>query len=348
MSPFRLAFSANLIRPNGVPIMPRDCFKRLDETPGLTYEFLKRKEPQIMPDQIQGIHTLAQSGLRVNADTFSEGASDLAAVCLWSLGYDSVDLRACTAAGVAVTRTRGGLAAHSVAAAALSLILALGKRLMDKQGLARRARWDLIGATMGDDLPGKVLGIVGLGDIGRELARLARPFEMSILAYDPYVEPAVFERLGVERVPLDELLARSDYVSLHCCLTPETRGIIGEQQLAKMKSTAYLVNTARGPVLNQRAITDALTQRRIAGAALDVYETEPLALGDPLLTLDNVILTPHCIGCSNESTDAGAYKLVTQIQQIARGEVPEDVLNPEVLLAPAFQDKLAKIRRLMA
>jgi phosphoglycerate dehydrogenase-like enzyme len=343
MDTFRVLFGANLIWPDGTAIMPADISKRLDEASGVSWGYLKEKKPQIEPDQIRGIQTLALSGTRVDVGAFAQGCDDLTCVCLWSLGYDNVDLDACTAAGVAVTRTRGGLLAHSVAAAALSLILALAKRQMEKQQVTRSGRWDRMRDVMGSDIRGKTLGIVGLGDIGRELVRLARPFDMRILASDPFVEPAVFAQLGVEQVSLDQLLASADFVSLHCNLTAETRGLIGAAQLARMKPTSYLINLARGPVVDQRAITVALQERRIAGAALDVFEKEPLPLVDPLLTLDNVILTPHCLGNSHDSHRAGATKLVDQILQVARGDVPEDVLNTPVLDAPPFKAKMARI-----
>ena len=344
MNTFHVAFSANLVRPNGELIIPREELERLNEIPGLAYEFLSERTPTVTAEQITNVNAFIQDGLIVDGATFSDGAGDLTFICLFSLGYDTVDLAACTAAGVAVTRNRG-ISKHTVASGALLLILALSKRLVDKQRLARQGRWDLNRSFWGHDIQNKVLGIVGLGDIGRELVRLIEPFDMHVIASDPYIEPEVFQKLGVENTNLDDLLEQSDFVSLHCSLTPETQGLIGQRELHLMRPTAHMINTARGPVVNQGALTQALTEQWIAGAGIDVFEVEPLPIDDPLIQLDNVILTPHTIGASHESVQRGSEMIVSQIEKAARGEIPPHVLNPEVMDSSSFQGKLQRIRR---
>jgi phosphoglycerate dehydrogenase-like enzyme len=339
-----VVFGANFLRPGGESVIPRELLAQLDDIPGLTYRFLEKRTRNLTPEQIQGVSVIVPGGSLVNAATFANGAEDLAYVHVFGLGYNAVDLAACTEAGVAVTRARHA-SVHSMAASALLLLLASSYRLADKQRALREGWRPLPRENWGHVIEGKVLGIVGLGDIGRELVRLVQPFGMTVLASDPYVEPDLFRKLGVERVELDELLQRSDLVSLHCSLTPETRGLIGARELRLMKPTAYLVNTARGPVVDQQALVQALTEGWIAGAGIDVFETEPLPLDDPLLQLDTVILTPHAVGQSHESVWQVSEKVIHQVSTAARGEIPEHVLNLEVLESSAFQNKLVRIRR---
>jgi phosphoglycerate dehydrogenase-like enzyme len=339
-----VALGAHFVRPSGESVIPREHLTQLDDNPGLTYSFLEENTPNVTPEQIQGVSAIVPSGSRVNAGTFADGAEDLAYVHVFGLGYDAVDVAACTAAGVAVTRARHS-SVHSMAASALLLLLASSYRLTDKQRALREDKRPLPREHWGHVIEGKVLGIVGLGDIGRELVRLVQPFQMTVLASDPYVDPDLFRLLGVESVELDELLQRSDLVSLHCCLTPETRGLIGARELRLMKPTAYIVNTARGPVIDQQALVQALTEGWIAGAGIDVFEIEPLPPDDPLRQLDNVILTPHVVGQSEEGVWRCSETVINQVLAAARGEIPDHVLNPEVLETGAFQDKLVRIRR---
>ena len=344
MDPFQVVFGAAFLRPDGESVFPRELLAQLDDTPGLNYTFLEERTSSVTPEQIKGVNAIIPTGSRVAPSTFADGAEDLALVLAFGLGYDPLDLAACTAAGVAVTRARGA-SAHSVASGALLLILALSRRLMDKQRAVSEGHWYLKREQRGHDINGKVLGIVGLGDVGRELARILQPFGLTVLASDPYVPSKVFHELDVEKVKLDELLQRSDLVSVHCNLTDETRGLIGARELRLMKPTAYLVNTARGRVVNQKAITQALTEGWIAGAGLDVFEVEPLPPDDPLLQLDNVILTPHQICGSLDAVWRVSQMIVNQVSAPARGDVPDHVVNVEVLENAAFQDKLARFRR---
>ena len=195
---------------------------------------------------------------------------------------------------------------------------------------------------LGGELQKKTLGIIGLGHSGRELARLVAPFEMRVLAYSPHADPLEADALGVVLTALDQLLAESDFVSLHCRLTPETRGLIGAAQLARMKPTAYLINIARGENVDQSALVEALRARRIAGAGLDVFEVEPLPADDPLLALDNVILTPHWLASTAEVWEATGRAMAEGMLRAARGHEPADVVNTEVLERPGF---LAKLER---
>ena len=225
---------------------------------------------------------------------------------------------------------------HSTASAALLFMLALAKRLPDQERIVRQGHWDQQAAVLGSEIQGRTLGIVGLGRTGRELVRLVAPFAMRILAYSPHADPAVARSLGVELTSLEEVFAGSDFVSLHCRLTAATRRLIGAPQLALMKPTAFLINVARGELVDQQALVAALRDRKIAGAGLDVFDVEPLPWDDPLVGLDNVILTPHWLASTSEVWQATGEAMAEGMLRAARGERPDNVLNPEVFMQPSF------------
>ena len=194
---------------------------------------------------------------------------------------------------------------------------------------------------MGLGLTGRTLGIIGLGNIGREIVRLARPLGMRHLAFDPYLSAADAATEGVEQVDLETLLRASDVVSINCALTPETHHLLNADRLALMKPTAYLINTARGPIVDQRALTDALEARRLAGAALDVFETEPIDPSDPLLRCDNVIVAPHAICWTDECFSAMGASACRSIVDVAAGRIPRFVVNREALDHPRVRARLS-------
>ncbi len=277
----------------------------------------------------------------VTASTFAAGALDLVVIGRSGAGYDKIDLAACTEHGVAVFNAPTALN-HSTASAALLFMLALAKRLPDQERIVRQGHWDQQAAVLGGEIQNRTLGIVGLGRSGHELVRLVAPFGMRVLAYSPHAEPAVARSLGVQLTSLDEVFAASDFVSLHCRLTAATRRLIGAPQLALMKPTAFLINVARGELVDQPALVAALLDRKIAGAGLDVFEVEPLPWDDPLIGLDNVILTPHWLALTGEVWQATGEAMAEGMLRAARGERPLNVLNPEVFLEPAFIRKLAQ------
>ncbi|MBI3942439.1 MAG: dehydrogenase [Chloroflexi bacterium] len=352
MDTFRIGFSPDLLGADGKPRFPAGPLRLLDAADGVNYAFLPIPEQVEMdgnrriipPHLIQGLHGLALAGWTIRPITFSQGAEDLTFICRFAVGYEDLNLAACTQAGVAVSNLRGA-DSHMTASGALLMMLALSKRLLHKRQLAYEGQWDRVYRTKGHEIQGKVLGIVGLGAMGQELVRLAAPFEMRVLAYSPHADPQGAQRLGIALVDLDTLLQQADFVSIHCRLTPETTGLIGARELRLMKPTAYLVNLARGKIVNQQALTRALVEGWIAGAGLDVFEAEPLPVDDPLLRLDNVLVTPHCIGVTEEAGDAATGMIVHKMLQVARGEIPENILNPEVLEHPVFQRKLARFWR---
>lgn len=273
-----------------------------------------------------------------------EGAADrLVVVGRSGAGYDKVDVEACTDCDVALFNAPLALN-HPTASTALLFMLALAKRLPQQERITRAGRWDLQTAELGDEILGRTLGIIGFGHSGRELARLVAPFEMRILTYSPHADPEQAAALNVARVPLEQLLRESDFVSVHARPRPENHHLIGAAQLRLMKPTAYFVNIARGELVDQIALVDVLTNRRIAGAALDVFEVEPLPVNDPLIQLDNVILTPHWSASTRDVWRATGRAMVDGMLRAACGEIPADVVNRDVLTRPGFVAKLARFR----
>jgi phosphoglycerate dehydrogenase-like enzyme len=296
---------------------------------------------EVTPQHIAGVDGLVVLRPWVKRSTFAAGAENLVVIGRSGAGYDKIDLQACTDHDVAVFNAPNALN-HSTASSALMFMLALAKKLPQQDRVTRQSRWDLQPAVMGSEVQGRVLGIVGLGKSGQELVRLVAPFDMEVIAYSPHADAAQARSLGVRLTALEELLERSDFVSLHCRLTPETRGMLRREHLERMKPTAYLINVARGELIDQQALADLLRTHRIAGAALDVFEHEPPSPDDPLLSLDKVILSPHW-SCSTSDIWRATGMATTQgMLRAARGEVPDNIVNPDVLARPAFCAKLSR------
>jgi phosphoglycerate dehydrogenase-like enzyme len=238
------------------------------------------------------------------------------------VGYDHIDVGAATRRGIVVC-TNPGCNHHAVAEMTLGMMLCLARKICPTDRRVRRGEWPTV---RGIELRGKTLGIVGLGRIGKSLATSARGMGMHVLASDTAQDAAFAEQQGVLYVPLSELIPASDFLSLHCPLTPETRGLIDIAALARMKPTAYLINTARGPLVDQAALVAALREGRIAGAGIDVYDTEPLQ-GNPYAGLDNVVQTPHCAGHSLEAIQSSLEMALENVTRVLRGQEPLHRIN---------------------
>ncbi len=261
---------------------------------------------------------------------------DLLAVCSAGAGYDIIDVEACTAAGVIVCNNSGP-GREAVAEHALGFMLALAKKIVVADRAIRREQVQDRSSLRSSELLGKTLGIVGVGQIGSRLIELCAPFDMTVLAYDPYLTDEDARARGAERVELDELLERADFVHLNCPLTPETEGLMGRDQFARMKPTAFFITTARGPVHDEGALYDALASGAIAGAGIDVFHEEPPDPSHPLLALDNVVASPHTAGITVEATREIARATAEQWLTIFAGKVPPRLVNPEVW--PAYSDR---------
>jgi len=328
---FRVGVTRDVRREDGSRWYDLDL---LDEA-GIAWEFLPEHSRELPPETVAPYDAVIVFSPRVTSATV-EGQERLALVARLGVGYDSVDVDACTQNGVLLTIAPDGIR-RPMACSALAFVLALAHRLLQKDRHLREGGWERF-ANVGVGLRGRTLGIVGLGNVGREIARLAQPFELRIAAADPYVTAAE----GVELIELEELLRQADFVCITCPLTDATRRLIDGERLALMKSSAFLINIARGPIVDQAALTTALQERRIAGAALDVFETEPVAPDDPLLALDNVILTPHAVCLTDESFALTGRNACENVIALAEGLVPRDVVNREALEHPRLRERLAR------
>lgn len=269
-------------------------------------------------------------------------AERLAVVARAGVGIDKIDVDALTRHGILLFNVPDALT-EGTAAGALALMLAASRHMVAMDRLTREGRWDDRQNHRGREIYGKTLGIVGPGRIGGELARLVAPFRMRILAYSPRLDDSRAARLGARAVPLDRLLAESDFVAICAPLTDETIGMIGAAELARMRRDAVLVNVGRGPIVDQAALADALRDRRIAAAGLDVFATQPLPAGDPLAKLDNVVLSPHAICDTYELRRGVLARIAAALADFADGRMPENIVNPAVLASHDFRDKCAKL-----
>lgn len=339
-APFRVGITRDFLRADGTIGFGDIGLSALDEAPGVERHFLAENAKELLPEHIRGFDALLVLAPEVTARTLA-GNDRLAIVARFGVGYDSVDLDACTRSGVVVTITPDGVR-RPVAAAAMTLILALTHRLLEKDRLTREGRWGEKLNYMGIGTTGRTLGLIGLGNIGREVFRLARPFDMRHLAHDPYATGEAASEAGAQLVPLDRLMMESDFVVVCCALTPETRHLVNSARLGLMKPTAYLVNVARGPIVNERDLVEVLRSRRIAGAGLDVFEQEPPSPDNPLFKLDNVIVSPHAICWTDECFLNNGRSACRSIIDVASGRVPVNVVNRAAATSPAF---LARLRR---
>ncbi|HEU5316640.1 MAG TPA: phosphoglycerate dehydrogenase [Chloroflexota bacterium] len=251
------------------------------------------------------------------------GAPQLKVVSRFGVGYDAIDVAAAAELGIWVTNTPG-TNEHSVADAALAMVLLLARRFLSAVESTRAGKWD---RPIGLELRGLTLGLVGFGRIGRQVALRARAFGLHVLVHDVFQDQAAAQELGCRFVALDHLLRESDFVSLHAPATPETHNLIGRETLALMKRDAYLINTARGELVDEDALHEALSEGRLAGAALDVFKHEPPGEDHPLLALPNVIALPHIAGISLQANRMMAALSADNVLAVLRGERPPHPVN---------------------
>ena len=342
--PFRVALTADFFGPDGRP-----CYRDLglgafEGHPAIRCQAFEQHRAEIEPEQLDGAQAVLVLTPRVTARSVSR-SRDLLAVARFGVGYDGVDVAACTAADVAVLIAAGAVD-RSVAEATVTWMLALSHHVRIKDRLLREGRWGERSRYMGRELRDRVLGVIGLGGIGRALVRLLEGFGMQPpLAHDPFVRPEDAAAIGVRLVGLEELLGAADFVSIHCPLTDRTRGLIGARELGLMKDDAYLINTARGGIVDEDALAAALEAGRIAGAAVDCFLGEPVTAPHRLGGLDNVLLAPHCIAWTDELFRDIGRTACGALVALSRGERPAGVVNPEVFDRPGFGEKWARLTR---
>jgi len=327
---FRVGLTRDILDSRGEPAFGRAALEILDRDSNLEWEYLPAITPEIGAELAAQYDALYVNIARVPARAVERSDCRLRVVARHGVGYDTVDVPAMTRAGVLVTNTPTSMP-RPVATTALTFVLALAGKLFLKDRLTRSGRWQERMDNMGVGLSGRTLGVIGAGGIGKELLRMARVFDLKLLATDPVANDVELGYIGARKVDLDTLMRESDFVVVCCLLNEHTRHLIDAQALAKMKPTAYLINVARGPIVDEKALIDVLHKRRIAGAALDVFEQEPVDPANPLLTMDNVIVTPHSLCWTDECFHNMASTGLRSIVDTLSGRVPEFLVNRQVL-----------------
>ncbi len=330
---FKVGITRDILDSRGEPAFGRAALKILDDAPNIDWEYLPQKLAQLGPEHAAAYDAIYVNTPRVPAAAVAGADCRVRVIARHGVGYDSVDVAAMTAAGVLVTNTPAAMP-RPVATIALTFILALAGRLFLKDRLTRSGRWNERMDSMGMGLSGRTLGVIGAGGIGRELLRMAAAFDLQLLAADPFANSVELGYIGARKVDLDTLLTQSDFVVVTCLLNESTRHLVGAPQFERMKRSAYLINVARGPIVDEPALIEALKSGRIAGAATDVFEQEPVDPANPLLAMDNVIVTPHSLCWTDECFHNMASIGLKSIVDALAGRRPEYVVNREVLAHP--------------
>jgi D-3-phosphoglycerate dehydrogenase len=323
---FRVGLSRDILAKSGEPSFGRGPLALLDGDPRIEWEFVPESVDEITPDIMARYDGLYVNSPRVTAASVARHDLRVKIVARHGVGYDSVDVPALARRGVIATNTPVAVR-RPVAVAALTFIFALAGKLVEKDRLTRAGRWHERTSHMGLGLTTRTLGVIGAGGIGRELLALARPFGWQMLAADPFVDRTAVAALGAELVPLDQLLQASDFVVATVLLNEQTRHLMNAQRFARMKRSAYFINLSRGPIADEAALIDALRDRTIAGAGIDVFEQEPVASDNPLLRMDNVLVTPHALCWTDECFDAIAREGLGCIVDHANGRTPKSVIG---------------------
>ncbi len=336
---FRVGLTRDILDARGEPAFGRAALDILEGASDIEWEYLPRVQPAIGADEAARYDAVYVNIARVPASAVARPDCRLRVIARHGVGYDTVDVAAMTRAGVIVTNTPTAMP-RPVATSALTFMLALAGKLFLKDRLTRAGRWNERMDNMGRGLTGRTLGVIGAGGIGRELLRMARTFDLKLIAADPFANDIELGYLDTRKVSLETLLSSADFVVVCCLLNERTRHLIGAQQFALMRPDAYFINVARGPIVDEQALIAALKERRIAGAALDVFEQEPVDPANPLLTMDNVVVTPHALCWTDECFHNMASTGLQSIVEALGGRVPEFVVDREVLKHPRVQSWL--------
>lgn len=304
-------------------------------------------EHETVPDQIlaEGAEGDLLAGLFVPVSSkVMDAMPNLRIVGVSRAGVENVNVSEATARGIAVFHVMGRNA-HAVSDFAIGMMLAEARNIGRAHHAIKTGEWrkTFSNSAIVPEISGRTIGLVGFGYIGSLVAKKLSGFDVRVLVYDPYTDPEVLTAAGVEPAPLEQVLGESDIVSLHARLSDESKGMIGAEQLALMKPTAILVNTARAGLVDEAALADALRENKIAGAALDVFSTEPVPADSPFLELDNVTLTTHLAGTTADALSNSPFLLMADIAELLNGRKPRFLKNPEVLNDPRFASWLASV-----
>jgi D-3-phosphoglycerate dehydrogenase len=324
---FRVGVTQELRDAQGEPSFGRRALEALAENPAIEWEYIPEALREITPEVAARYDGIYVNAPKVTQASIAREDCRVKIFARHGVGYDSVDVSAMTKRGILVTNTPLAVR-RPVAVATLTLLFALTGRLFVKDRLTRAGRWMDRTSHMGVGLIGRTLGLVGAGGIGQELLRVAQPFGMRFIVADPHVGDGVLDAMGAQRVPLEALMREADFVVVSCLLNDETFHMVGAAQLALMKPTAFFINVARGPVVDEAALFETLKARRIAGAGLDVFEQEPVDPANPLLKLDNVIVTPHALCWTDECFHDIAATGLKSIVDVSLGRRPAHLVDP--------------------
>lgn len=328
----RIGLTADLFDTKGRPLFGEAPLQLFADA-GLLWEKLPPGGPAIAQEALAGFDALFIGGAKVDAQALAQDRGRLRVLARNGVGFDALDIAELTRRGILVTNTPVAIR-HSVATTALAFILSLSLRLPLKSRLPREGRWAERGDFPGVGLPGRTIGIVGFGGIGRELVRLMKPFGLRTLAADPFTTEETCSAHGVVRASLDTVMAEADFIVIACLLDASTRHLINAARLALMKPGAFLINVARGPIVDEQALIAALRAGTLAGAALDVVEKEPPEPGNPLFTMENVIVTPHSLCWTDTFMDGVARTAIKSIIDVIAGKIPDFVVNRDAIVHP--------------
>ncbi|MGI9477668.1 MAG: 2-hydroxyacid dehydrogenase [Hyphomicrobiaceae bacterium] len=323
---FKIGSTRDLMTAAGEPCFPTTAFDVLKDNPDISWQWLDETVDEITPQLMAAYDGLHVNLPMVKASCVAGGDVRCKIIARNGVGYDTVDVDAMTAAGVIVTNTPIAVR-RPVAVATLTLLFALAGRLFDKDRLVRTGRWNDRTDYMGTGLTSRRLGLIGAGSIGQEIMRLAAPFFGDVVAFDPYADSSAVAAAGGRLVSFDEVLTTSDFVTVCCLLTDETRHLMNAAAFAQMKPTAYYLNVGRGPIHDEAALVAALQSGTIAGAGLDVTEQEPIANDSPLIGMANTIITPHALCWTDECFEDIARTALQSIVDVSQGLRPVHVVD---------------------
>jgi D-3-phosphoglycerate dehydrogenase len=328
--PLRIGITRDaLVEATGKPFFDAAALALLD-APGIAWEYMPDATEKLTAEQLATYDAICAVAPGVAADAIGRQDLRTRIIARFGVGFDTCDVPALTAAGIVLTNNPDGVR-RPMATVQITYILALAQRLLIKDRLTREGRWNDRMAHTGTGLTGRVLGSIGLGNIGAELFRLARPFGMRHIATDPADPIAVAAELGVELTDRDTLLREADFIVVNCPLDASTRLLIGAREFALMKPSAIFINCARGPIVDEAALHAALVERRIAAAGLDVFHDEPVPASNPLLQLENVIVSPHALCYTDECLRLLAEGSFRRAVSFLSRERPPSIINPDVL-----------------
>ncbi len=340
---YHVSITRSLAQPDGTTIFGDLGVDRL-ETAGISWEVQEQAVDELSAEQLSGADAIIVMGPeRVTRESLPRDGR-LRHLARYGVGYDAIDVDACSDAGIVVTNTPDSVRVP-MAHAALALLFASAHNLVVKDRLVREGRWHDRVRWHGPGLPGRRVGIVGFGGIGSETARLVGLLGIETVVWNRSDRAEAIAASGARQVPLDELLTTSDFVIVAVAGAPGTRRLIGERELGLMKPTARLINISRGSVVDEAALVRALEESRLGGAALDVFEQEPVAPDSPLLQREDVIVAPHALGWTESFARAGSRSVIDAVLAVARGERPEHVVNPDALPAALREDERARSAR---